>query len=129
MDTSGFNPYPTGSNVDVWWPGNKAWYRARVTDTRINLHKVKGSMVPSHEVYCHYEIDDWEQWHSLHNNKIRSATAAAQEVSIGDGGAQMANESEMRAFKRPPYPALENTQNTQKPHTTHPQIVSSSLLQ
>ena len=84
-------------------------------------------MVPSHEVYCHYEIDNWEQWHSLHNNKIRSATAAAQEVSIGDGGAQMANESEMRAFKRPPLPRIRK--HPKHPKTTHPQIVSSSLLQ
>ena len=74
MDAADYNPFPTGSNVDVWWPGDKMWYAAKVTDTRIELHKVKGAKVPCHEVYCVYELDDHEQWHSLHNNKIREKT-------------------------------------------------------
>eukprot|EP00966_Prymnesium_polylepis_P019015 438317-Prymnesium_polylepis.1 len=71
---SDFNPFPTGANVEVWWTGDKMWYSARVTDTRIELHKIKGAMVPGHEVHCVYELDNHEQWHSLHNNKIREET-------------------------------------------------------
>ena len=74
MDAPDFNPFPTGARVDVWWTGYKEWYTALVTDTRIELHKIKGALVPGHEIYCHYEVDDHEQWHSLHNNKIRETT-------------------------------------------------------
>ena len=74
MNASDYNPFPTGSRVEIWWPGDKMWYIARVTDTRIEMHKVKGAIVPGHEVYCLYELDDHEQWHSLHNNKIRGKT-------------------------------------------------------
>ena len=75
MDAADYNPFPTGSRVEVWWTGDRQWYAARVTDTRIELHKVKGAKVPCHEVYCVYELDGHEQWHSLHNNKIRTAMA------------------------------------------------------
>ena len=76
MDARGYNPFPIGSRVEVWWAGDRRWYVAQVTDTRIELHKIKGAKVPCHEVYCHYELDYHEQWHSLHNNKLRMARTA-----------------------------------------------------
>ena len=36
----------------------KMWYAAKVTDTRIELHKVKGAKVPCRGVYCVYELHD-----------------------------------------------------------------------
>jgi hypothetical protein len=74
MDAPDYNPFPTGSSVDVLWTGEKIWYAANVTDTRMALHKIKGAKVPCREVYCVYELDNHEQWHSLHNNKIRATT-------------------------------------------------------
>ena len=71
MDAPDLNPFPTGSFVDIWWTGDKMWYTARVTDTRIEMHKIKGAKRPVHEIYCVYELDNHEQWHALHNNKIR----------------------------------------------------------
>ena len=71
MEDPGNNPFPTGSHIEVWWPGNRQYFAAQVTDTRIEEHKIKGAMVPGHEIYCIYELDKHEQWHSLHNNKIR----------------------------------------------------------
>ena len=81
MDAPDYNPFPTGSSILVWWPGDKMWYGAKVTDTRIELHKVKGAKVPCHEVYCVYELDYHEQWHSLHNNKIRKYTGVTHSIS------------------------------------------------
>ena len=78
MDAPDYNPFPVGSRVEVWWTGDKMWYAARVTDARIELHKIKGAMVPCHEVYSVYELDDHEQWHSLHNNKIRKSAGATR---------------------------------------------------
>ena len=49
----------------VWWTGHKEWFTALVTKTRIELHRVKGLMVPSHEIYCVYELDQHQQWHSM----------------------------------------------------------------
>ena len=60
-----YNPFPTGSRVDVWWTFHKEWYTALVTKTRIELHKIKGLMVPGHEIYCVYELDKHQQWHSM----------------------------------------------------------------
>jgi len=77
MDAPDCNPFPNGSRVEVWWPGDWQWYVARVVDTRIELHKIKGAQVPCHEVYCHYELDNHKQWHSLHNNKLRMAKLTA----------------------------------------------------
>ena len=65
MDAAGYNPFPAGSRVDVWWTGHKEWYTALVTKTRIELHRVKGLMVPGHEIYCVYELDQHQQWHSM----------------------------------------------------------------
>ena len=83
MDAPGYNPFPTGSRIEIWWPGDKIWYTARVTGTRIELHKVRrrGAKVPCHEVYCVYELDNHEQWHSLHNNKIREKTGVIRPPS------------------------------------------------
>jgi hypothetical protein len=81
MDAPGFNPFPTGSHVEVWWAGDRQWYAAKVTDTRIELHKVKGAKVPCHEVHCVYELDGHEQWHSLHNNKMREKIGVAYHIS------------------------------------------------
>ena len=71
MDAPDYNPFPSGARIEVWWPGDKQWFAAQVTDTRIEEHKIKGAKVPCHEIYCVYELDQHEQWHSLHNNKIR----------------------------------------------------------
>lgn len=54
MDAPDCNPFPNGSRVEVWWPGDRQWYVARVADTRIELHKIKGAQVPCHEVYCQF---------------------------------------------------------------------------
>eukprot|EP00966_Prymnesium_polylepis_P236078 5459800-Prymnesium_polylepis.1 len=72
MDAPEYNPFPTGSRIQVWWSGDRQWYAARVTDTRIELHKIKGAQVPCHEIHCTYELDNHVQWHSLHNNKVRA---------------------------------------------------------
>ena len=81
MNAPGHNPFPTGSYVEVWWPGERQWYAAHVADTRIELHKVMGTKVPFHEVFCHYELDSHEQWHSLHNNKVRKKTGVTYCIS------------------------------------------------
>ena len=72
MDAPGCNPYPTGSRIEVYWPGDRQWFGAKVTDTRITSYKIRGKNVMCHEVFCYYELDAHQQWHSLHNNKIRS---------------------------------------------------------
>ena len=34
--------YPTGSRVDVWWPGDEEWYTASVLKTRTEPHTIDG---------------------------------------------------------------------------------------
>ena len=65
------NPFPKGSRVEVWWTGERQWYIATVTDTRLEPHRVKGKDVLCHELHCQYVLDGLEQWHSLHNNRVR----------------------------------------------------------
>ena len=48
---------------------------AAVTDTRIKLHKVKTAQTECREIFCVYELDGHEQWHSLRS------TVVAREVS------------------------------------------------
>lgn len=73
-----YDLYPESSHVEVYWPGDKAWYAAEVTETRIKDHKLKGAKVSCREIHCVYELDAHEQWHSLHNNRIRMARAKPQ---------------------------------------------------
>ena len=40
MDT---DRYPTGSRVDVWWPGDEEWYTATVLKTRTEPHTIDGT--------------------------------------------------------------------------------------
>ena len=35
--------YPTGSRVDVWWPGDEEWYTASVLKTRTEPHTIDGT--------------------------------------------------------------------------------------
>ena len=70
--------YPTGSRVDIYWPGERQWFTAQVTDTRTEVHTVKREKVLCREIYCVYELDDHEQWHSLHNNKVREAKTVTE---------------------------------------------------
>ena len=85
MHAPDYNPFPAGSRVEVWWASDKMWYSAKVSDTRIELHKTRGAKVPCHEVYCVYELDDHEQWHSLHNNKIRESAGATHSIFHNHG--------------------------------------------
>ena len=68
-----YDRHPAGSRVKIFWPGDKEWYIAAVTDTRIKLHKVKTAQTECREIFCVYELDGHEQWHSLHNNEVLSA--------------------------------------------------------
>ena len=81
--------FPAGSRVDVWWPGDRAWYEADVIETRTEPHKIKGSRVLAREIFCRYLLDGVEKWHSLHNNRVRARTMMAErDVFHRDSGAQ-----------------------------------------
>ena len=81
--------FPAGSRVDVWWPGDRAWYEADVIETRTEPHKIKGSRVLAREIFCRYLLDGVEKWHSLHNNRVRARTMMAErDASHRDSGAQ-----------------------------------------
>ena len=69
--------FPAGSRVDVWWPGDRAWYEADVVETRTEPHKIKGTRVLAREIFCRYRLDGVEKWHSLHNNRVRARTMMA----------------------------------------------------
>lgn len=73
--------FPVGTRVDVWWPGDRAWFQATVRETRTAVHTVKKRKVICREIRCYYDLDAHAQWHSVHNNKIRHA-ATAQGVPI-----------------------------------------------
>lgn len=74
-DTSGVpDPFNTGSRVDVWWPGDSCWYVAVVLTTRTTWHTIKRTKTLCREIFCEYELDGLMQWHSLHNNNVRSAS-------------------------------------------------------
>ena len=68
------DPYPSGSLVDIWWPGDRQWYSATVLTTRVMEHGAKGSKTRGREIYADYILDGHMQWHSLHNNKVRKTT-------------------------------------------------------
>ncbi|MDC0525364.1 hypothetical protein OAO87_00100 [bacterium] len=70
------DPFPTGSRVEVWWNGDKAFYRATVLKTRTNVHKIQGIQTLCREIYCDYDLDGHMQWHSLHNNRVRTGSAS-----------------------------------------------------
>ena len=62
MDT---DRYPTGSRVDVWWPGDKEWYTASVLKTRTVPHTIDGTKALCREIFCYYDLDGHMQWHAL----------------------------------------------------------------
>ena len=66
--------FPIGTHVDVWWYGEKQWYSAWVIETRIESHVISKKKCWCREILCRYDLDGVEQWHSLHNNKIRRST-------------------------------------------------------
>ena len=81
--------FPAGSRVDVWWPGDRAWYEADVIETRTEPHKIKGSRVLAREIFCRYLLDGVQKWHSLHNNRVRARTMMAEhDVFHPDSGVQ-----------------------------------------
>ena len=66
-----YDKFPTETRVEVWGSGERQWFAATVTGSRTELHKVKGNRTACREIYCVYELDEHEQWHAIHNNKIR----------------------------------------------------------
>ena len=42
--------YPTGSRVDVWWPGDEEWYTATVLKTRTEPHTIDGTKARCREI-------------------------------------------------------------------------------
>ena len=73
-DESGIaDPFPTGTNIEVWWTGDSCFYSATVLTTRTDWHNIKRVRTLCREIYCDYELDGHMQWHSLHNNKVRAA--------------------------------------------------------
>lgn len=65
------DPFPAGSRIDVWWPGESRWFTATVLTTRTAWHSVRRVKTLCRELYCDYDLDGHMQWHSIHNNKIR----------------------------------------------------------
>ena len=83
VETSGVDdPFPRGSRVEVWWKGDKAFYRATVLTTRTSWHKIQGVQTLCREIYCDYDLDAHMQWHSLHNNYIRTSLTDAQQTGM-----------------------------------------------
>jgi hypothetical protein len=81
-DDLAYDRYPTGSRVKVYWPGEKQWYIAAVTSTRTEIHRVRKAQVKCREIYCVYELDGHEQWHSLHNNKVQAADTTGTHIAV-----------------------------------------------
>ena len=32
-----YNPFPTGSRVEIWWTGDKMWYAAKVAESEVEF--------------------------------------------------------------------------------------------
>eukprot|EP00966_Prymnesium_polylepis_P267076 6170135-Prymnesium_polylepis.1 len=75
------DPFPTGTRVDVWWPGDKRWYRASVLKTRTAWHSILRTKTLCREIFCDYELDGVLKFHSLHNTKVRVTDAGKLSAS------------------------------------------------
>ena len=69
------DPFPAGSRVEVWWPGDACYYTAMVLKTRAAWHSIKRAKTLCRELFCDYELDGVMKFHSLHNTKVRMAKA------------------------------------------------------
>ena len=87
MGSLGYDRYPTGSRVEVWWPGDKKWYLAEVTETRTQLRTIRREKVLCREIYCLYALDGLDFWHSLHNTRVRVATTTTEDAASSSAGA------------------------------------------
>ena len=75
------DPFPTGTRVDVWWPGDKRWYRASVLKTRTAWHSIQRTKTLCRELFCDYDLDGVMKFHSLHNTKVRATDAGKLSAS------------------------------------------------
>ena len=76
--------YPMGYRVDVWWPGDKEWYSATVLKTRVESHTIAGMKTTCRAIFCDYDLDGHMQWHSLHNNDVRTCTSPSPNNEMSD---------------------------------------------
>ena len=76
--------FPTGSRVEVYWPGDEEWFAAAVLKTRTMSHNIDGAQTLCREIFCYYDLDLHMQWHSLHEDDVRtcSTTSPADESGI-----------------------------------------------
>ena len=63
--------FPAASRVDVWWPGDRAWYEADVVETRTEPHKIKGTRVLAREIFAA------TYWTALKNGTPCTTTGSA----------------------------------------------------
>ena len=63
------DPYPTGSNIEVYWVEDNVWYEGVVIDTRVRRERLPGGRRgPTRQIKVEYLADGEHRWHSLHNN-------------------------------------------------------------
>ena len=62
------------------------WYVATVLKTRTMSHTIDGAQTLCREIFCYYDLDLHMQWHSLHEDDVRtcSTTSPADESGIAD---------------------------------------------
>ena len=72
------DPFAVGTRVQVWWPGDSSYYIATVLKTRVAWHSIKRLKTLCREIFCEYDLDGLMQWHSLHNNKVHSASGTSR---------------------------------------------------
>ena len=67
------DPYPVGTNVDVYWTEDKTWFNGTVIDSHVTKKSKNDNNGSIRNIQVRYPDGDFT--HSLHNNQVRESTS------------------------------------------------------
>ena len=79
------DPYPVGTNVDVYWTGDKTWFSGTVIDSHVTKKRTDNN-AGIRNIQVRYPDGDFT--HTLHNNQVRKSAPKAHDLNtpqLADG--------------------------------------------
>ena len=63
--------FPVGTRVELYWYGERVWYKATVIDSAVRKGKVHGNLLARREIKVKYDADNIVMWHALSDCSVR----------------------------------------------------------
>jgi hypothetical protein len=75
--------FPVGTDIEVYWYGERTWFKGVVLDSDVRKGKVHGNVVNRREIKVRYHSDNEVMWHALSDCTVREVQAEEPDAPTG----------------------------------------------